>query len=493
MKFFVNDENPIEHVCRVLVLGCFEDNEHDPFFTLLDEQLGGYMSALYKRKEFTGSLNKVKMVQTLGRIAPESILLMGLGKKKELTVEKVRQASGTAVQSLRQPGIKSFSALVPGNVENAKAAAEGFALGGYSFNCYKTKQDELNGIEQVTILSGNQFERSAAEKAIEETTAVCDAVCFARDLVTQPGNVATPSYLAEKALEVSGKYNLTCTVWEREEMERHSMEALLAVARGSHQPPRFISLEYHSGEAKERPIVLVGKGITFDSGGLSLKPREGMEKMKTDMAGAAAVMGTLMAVAALKLPLHVVGLIPAAENLPGGSACKPGDIIRSMSGQTIEIVNTDAEGRLILCDTLHYAQSFRPAALIDLATLTGACVVALGGFATGLLGNDERLKNSLKKAGEATGERVWELPLWDEYGELMKSDIADLKNSGGPSAGTISAAWFLKSFIGNTRWAHLDIAGTAWEEKGRHYLPKGATGTGVRLLVEYLKDSLKKK
>jgi leucyl aminopeptidase len=238
--------------------------------------------------------------------------------------------------------------------------------------------------------------------------------------------------------------------------------------------------------------VLVGKGITFDSGGISLKPREGMEKMKSDMAGAAVVMGTLMAVASVKLPVNVVGLIPTAENLPGGGACRPGDVVKSMSGQTIEIVNTDAEGRLILCDALHHARSYKPSAIIDIATLTGACVVALGGFATGLMGNDGQLITSLKEAGEATGERVWELPLWEEYGEFMKSDIADMKNSGGSSAGTISAAWFLKSFVGDAKWAHLDIAGTAWEEKGRHYLPKGATGTGVRLLVEYLRNTLTK-
>jgi leucyl aminopeptidase len=231
----------------------------------------------------------------------------------------------------------------------------------------------------------------------------------------------------------------------------------------------------------------VGKGITFDSGGISLKPREGMEKMKNDMAGGAAVLGTVVAAARLGLPVNLVGLIPAAENLPGGRAYKPGDLVRSMAGKTIEITNTDAEGRLILCDALAFAQKYAPATLIDIATLTGACVVALGSFATGLMANDEGLARALKRAGEASGERLWELPVWDEYGELMKSDIADLKNAAGPTAGTITAAWFLKQFAGKTKWAHLDIAGTAWEEKGRPYLPRGATGVGVRLLVEYLR------
>jgi leucyl aminopeptidase len=276
---------------------------------------------------------------------------------------------------------------------------------------------------------------------------------------------------------------------ERDEMERNGMEALLAVAKGSCQPPRFIILEYHGGATAERPTVLVGKGITFDSGGISLKPREGMEKMKNDMAGGAAVLGTVTAAARLGLPVNLVGLIPCAENLPGGRAYKPGDLVRSMAGKTIEIVNTDAEGRLVLCDALHYAQKYRPAALIDLATLTGACVVALGTFSSGVMGNDVRLVKALQQAGEASGERLWELPLWDEYGELMKSDVADLKNAGGATAGTISAGWFLKQFAGKAKWAHLDIAGTAWEEKGRPYLPKGATGIGVRLLIEFLRKS----
>jgi leucyl aminopeptidase len=246
-------------------------------------------------------------------------------------------------------------------------------------------------------------------------------------------------------------------------------------------------MEYSGAESGKKPVVIVGKGITFDSGGISLKPREGMERMKDDMAGAAAVIGTMQAAAALKLPVSLVGLIPAAENMPDGRSYKPGDVVVTMSGKTVEINNTDAEGRMVLCDALHYAQRYKPKALIDLATLTGACLVALGTQASGIMGNDQGLLAALKRAGESTGERVWELPLWDEYGEAMKSDIADMKNSGGPHAGTVTAAWFLKQFVGTSKWVHLDIAGTAWEEKGKHYMPKGATGVGVRLLVEYLR------
>ncbi len=488
MKILMSGGNPLEHACQVLVAACFENSDQEKYFALLDEPLNGYLTALYKRKEFNGAEGKVKMVDTLGRIAPERVLLTGLGKREGLTPERLRRACGTAAQALRLPGVRSIGVLLPDGLEYVRAAVEGFCLGGYSFETYKTKREENSVIDELVILRDEKESPGYAAKMIEETKTVCDAVCFARDLVSQPGNVATPTYLAEKAAEIAGSHNLSYRIWEKDEIERKSMEALLAVAKGSHQPPKFIMLEYRGGAEGAAPIVLVGKGITFDSGGISLKPREGMEKMKNDMAGAAAVIGTLMAAAGLKLPVNVVGLIPAAENLPGGGAFKPGDIIKSMSGQTIEINNTDAEGRLVLCDALHYARTYDPSAIIDIATLTGACVVALGGFATGLLGNDDSLKSELLRAGEATGDRVWGLPLWDEYGEAMKSDIADMKNSGGPNGGAISAAWFLKNFVGESKWAHLDIAGPAWEEKGRHYLPKGATGAGVRLLVEFLRN-----
>jgi leucyl aminopeptidase len=271
-------------------------------------------------------------------------------------------------------------------------------------------------------------------------------------------------------------------------MKKIGMRALLGVARGSDEPAKFIVLEYRGGMKKESPIVLVGKGLTFDSGGISIKPSENMGEMKSDMAGGAAVMGAVMAVADLELPLNVVGLVPATENLPGGSALKPGDIIQSLSGQTIEVVNTDAEGRLILADALTYAQRFKPAAVIDLATLTGACKIALGDHVIGMLGNDSALKERIRAAGELTGERVWELPLWEDYHELIKSDVADFKNTGGRAGGAITAAVFLSKFAGDAPWVHLDIAGPAWLAKDRPYAPKGATGVGVRLLVQCLRD-----
>jgi leucyl aminopeptidase len=311
---------------------------------------------------------------------------------------------------------------------------------------------------------------------------------LARDLVSQPGNVVTPAFLADTAQELAVSNNLKCRVYELEELKELGMNALVAVGKGSVETPRLIVLEYRGAGEKDRPVVLVGKGITFDSGGISIKPGAGMEEMKTDMAGSAAVLGAMTAAAGLKLPLNLVGVIPTAENMPDGKAYKPGDVVTSLSGTTIEITNTDAEGRLILCDALHFAQKYRPTAMIDLATLTGACVVALGHEASGLMGNDPRLVNALIKADERCGEQVWELPLWDGYGEAMKSDIADLKNAGSREGGSITAGWFLKQFVGKTHWAHLDIAGTAWGDKSRPCAPKGATGVGVRLLIEYLRN-----
>lgn len=488
MKFQVTTREPLQHPCPVLVLGCFEEKPDEQCLAGLDKLLDGAITRLFQGREFTGTLNSAKVIHTFGRIAAERVLLVGLGKEGDFFPDRMRQAAGTAAKVLRSSSQHSAAFYLLNRTDLLQHAAEGYALGDYTFEQYKSEPEKLDRVETVTFILPDVVNVKEAEKMLAEVKRVCEAVRFTRDLVSQPGNVATPAYLAEKASEMAARFGVNCQAWDRDEIERRGMHALLAVARGSRQPPRFITLDYRGAGEKSKPVVLVGKGITFDSGGISLKPREGMERMKDDMAGAATVMGIVMAAASLKLPLNIIGLIPAAENLPGGNASKPGDVIRSMSGKTVEIINTDAEGRLVLCDALHHALSYRPLAVIDLATLTGACVVALGNLATGMLGTDEGLKRALGKAGEATGEKVWELPLWEEYGEVMKSDIADLKNSGGPAAGTITAAWFLKNFTGSAKWVHLDIAGTAWEEKGRHYLPKGATGIGVRLLVHYLRS-----
>jgi leucyl aminopeptidase len=312
---------------------------------------------------------------------------------------------------------------------------------------------------------------------------------LARDLANAPGNELTPTVMGETARQIGREFGMQVTVLGPSELREQGFGGILAVAQGSQQEPRFIIIEYGAEYANGPTICLVGKGITFDSGGISIKPAAGMEDMKMDMGGAAAVLGALQAVGELKLPLHVVGLISSAENMPSASAFKPGDIVKTLSGKTIEVVNTDAEGRVVLSDALHYAGRFKPAAVIDLATLTGAIMVALGPHATGMMSNDDDLSARLERAGQASGERVWRLPLWDPYKDMVKSDIADVKNSAGRPGGAITAAAFLSAFVDGYPWAHLDIAGTAWvDRQTKAYTPKGATGVGVRLLVQALRD-----
>ena len=491
MKIDLSSVTPQEYPTAALVIGCCED-ARDELFTMFDAALDGCLERLAANREFSGKVNTKRLIDTLGRLPAERLLLVGLGKKAEVDDERLRQGAGNAVQALRAARVASFASALHLAVANDNAlevVCEGTLLGSYSFDQYKTKnKDERFSFEAMTLLLAGGTDVGDAGARVEAIEAVGLGVGLARDLVSHPGNVVTPGYLAERGRELAARRLLTCRVLEMDDLEQLGMNALVAVGKGSVEPPRLIVLEYHGAGDDAAPVILVGKGITFDSGGISIKPGAGMEEMKTDMAGAAAVLGTLEAASALKLPVNLVGIIPTAENMPGGRAFKPGDVITSMSGTTIEITNTDAEGRLILCDALNFAlTSYKPEVMIDLATLTGACVVALGHEASGLMGNDRGLIEDLKRAGERCGERVWELPLWDEYGEAMKSDIADLKNAGSRHGGTIAAAWFLKQFVGATRWAHLDIAGTAWSDKARPCVPKGASGVGVRLLIEFLR------
>ncbi|MBU6428704.1 MAG: leucyl aminopeptidase, partial [Cyanobacteria bacterium REEB65] len=402
-------------------------------------------------------------------------------------------AAARAAQIVRDNKLKTFGASMLDHAAKAfgvpaqgQAIAEGILLGLYSYDAYKTERDDKNKseLEAVTFFApDNAVLDLKAGIATGEKLAA--AVKLARDLVAAPAKDLTPAILADRAKKMASQHGIHCQILDEKAIQKHKMGALLGVAKGSLavQPPRFIVLEYLPIRGA-KPLVFVGKGITFDSGGISIKPAEGMEKMKYDMAGGAAVIGALQAIASLRLPVNVVGLIPATENMPGGDAIHPGDILTTMSGKTIEVINTDAEGRLILSDALTYAERYKPEAVVDLATLTGACVIALGHQAIGLLGNDQALMDKLKESGERTWERVWQLPLWEEYNDQIKSDLADMKNSGGRAAGTITAAAMLAKFTSEYRWAHLDIAGTAWEEKGRPYAPKGATGIGVRLLCE---------
>jgi len=343
-------------------------------------------------------------------------------------------------------------------------------------------------VEELTLVEFDESKLPEVQEGARVGQIVAEAVCLARDLSNRPANLATPTHLAETAQRLAQDLGLRCQVLERADMEALGMGALVGVARGAEEPPKFIILEYGADRPNLPTIVLAGKGITFDAGGISLKPADKMEEMKHDMSGAAAVLATLQAVARLALPLHVVGLVPATENLPSGRAFKPGDVLKALSGTTIEVISTDAEGRLVLADALAYARRFNPAAVIDVATLTGACVVALGHVASGLMGTSETLMARIKAAAQHTGEKVWELPLWEEYAELIKSDVADVKNVGGRPGGAIIGGMFLKRFAEGYPWAHLDIAGTAYTDKVGPYTAKGATGVGVRLLVRLLQD-----
>ncbi len=412
------------------------------------------------------------------------ILLLGTGDARLADPSAIRGLAGRAVRLCRAKRLSSLALLLEDASCPAamfQAAAEGLLLGDYSFDALKRSEaDETEGPDAAVVWT-TQPVVGAAEAAAMGCT-VADAQNFARSLVAQPGNVAVPSRLAEEAEALSGG-NVRFQAWNEEKLRQEGFGALLAVSKGSREPPRFIILE-HPGEGGP-PLVLVGKGITFDSGGISLKPAKGMEEMKYDMAGGAAVLGAVRALSKIGVPQRVVALVPAAENLPSGRAMKPGDVIRGLSGRSIEVVNTDAEGRLILSDALAYANRLSPAAIVDIATLTGGCVVALGKHASGLMSNDDDLAGRLIAAGERSGERAWRLPLWPEYRSQIDSDIADIKNSGGREASPITAGAFLQEFVDEVPWAHLDIAGTAWAEKDIGWQPKGATGFGVRLLVEW--------
>jgi len=353
----------------------------------------------------------------------------------------------------------------------------------YKFDQFKSKKEEIRRpLRKLTISVERRNELAPAEEGLLQGQAIAEGVALTKTLGNLPPNVCHPTYLAEQAKEMAGTFKLNCEILEREDMEKLGMHSLLAVARGSHQPPKLIVLSYKGTKASEKPVVLVGKGVTFDTGGISLKPGAEMDEMKYDMCGAASVLGTMQAVARMALPINLTVIVPATENMPGGNATRPGDIVTSMSGQTIEILNTDAEGRLILCDALTYAERFDPDTLIDVATLTGACVVALGSVATGLFANKDSLARDLQDAGDESNDRAWHMPLWDDYQELLKSPFADMANIGGRWGGAISAACFLSRFTKKFDWAHLDIAGTAWKSGA----DKGATGRPVPLLTHYL-------
>jgi len=481
----VSSAQPAGHATPLLGVAVFAA-PMPPSLAPLDAQTSGAIGRLYASGDFTGKKDEQALLHVAGS-APR-ILMVGLGKAEESGRTMLRRAAAAAAKRARATGVPSLGFfLTPearGQVtarEQGQVIAEGLAYGQWQYTELKLPpEDKKPVLEQAEILAPADTAEVRAGHDIG--AAIGAGQSLTRQLQVLPGNTCTPSYLAAQAGELVRRHGLKGTVLDLAAIRAEKMGALLAVAQGSAEEPKFIVLEYEG--AAGAPVVLVGKGITFDTGGISIKPSDKMEDMKYDMSGAAAVLGTFEMLGRLKPKVRVVGLIPTTENMPSGNAVKPGDVIRSHSGKTIEIINTDAEGRLILCDALSFARRYNPACVVDAATLTGAVVVALGHAASGVMGTDEALIDEIRRAGDRAGERVWPLPLWDEYRDLIKSEIADVKNSGGRPAGSISAAWFLREFVSGYAWAHIDIAGTAYSEREDPTRVKGPTGVCMRLFAE---------
>lgn len=483
-----------KYPCELLLIFLFEGKEFlEGVIKKIDEALAGNISKLIAQGDFKGELFQNRVFYTHDQLPAKRILLSGLGKKEEFDLERWRGASSKAAQFIREFGLKGFVFKVErfgdyNLAELSEAFITGVILGLYEFREFKTTEKEkIKEIKEITILVETDEELTVIKEAIETGKIISEGVCMARDMVNAPSNKVTPTYLAERAKKIAKDHMMEVQIFELNEAEAMGMGAFSAVAKGSQEPAKFIVLEYNKDKGYDT-VALIGKGITFDSGGISIKPSEKMERMKDDMSGAAAVLAAMKISSQLKIPLHLVGIIPATENLPSGKAYKPGDILKTLSGQTVEVISTDAEGRLILSDALSFSLRYKPKAIIDLATLTGACIIALGDYVAGLFGNDEQLVKKVEEASQKTGEKVWRLPLWDEYFEYIKSDVADFKNVGTRAAGAIIGAIFLSKFVNKTPWVHLDIAGPASIEKDRPYIPKGGTGIGVRLIIQLLRD-----
>ncbi len=489
MKFSTKTGAPQSLSTDALILGVFEQGAQPAVTAAIDQAAQGLIGRLLKQGDFTGKAGSTLVVRHPEGLKAARLVLVGLGNANELTHKGWAQANRAGIQAVLSTNaadaVNSLAGIPLNDLPAVAAVRQSVVLAGectYRFDAFKTTPKATPvKLKSVTLLLAEKANKATLD-AVAQGAAIVDGMNLTRDLGNLPGNICTPTYLANEAKKLAKTFGLKCLILEKAAMEKLGMHSLLAVAKGSHQPPKFIVLEYNGGKKTEKPVVLVGKGITFDTGGISLKPAAEMDEMKYDMCGAASVLGTLRAVAGMKLPINLVVIVPTTENMPGGSATRPGDIVSSMSGQTIEILNTDAEGRLILCDALTYAERFKPAAVVDVATLTGACVVALGQVATGLLGNNDPLIDELRNAGTATMDRAWQLPLWDDYQDLLKSPFADMANIGGRWGGTITAACFLSRFTKSYSWAHLDIAGTAWVQ-GKD---KGATGRPVPLLTRFL-------
>ncbi len=490
MEFSIKSGSPEKQRSACIVVGVFEPRKLTGPAELIDTASKGYLADIVRRGDMEGKAGRTLLLHNVPGLLGDRVLLVGLGREKDFREREYRESIRTAVKTLDETGAFDGSIYltevpvrkrdVAWRVRQAVIAAIDTV---YRFDVMKSKKDEVRRpVRKLTLMVERRNELAPAEEALREGEAIGQAVALAKDLGNLPGNVCTPTYLANRAREMAQAVGLKCEILERSDCEALKMGSFVSVANGSRQPPKFIILEHRGGKEGDKPLVLIGKGITFDTGGISLKAGEGMDEMKFDMCGAASVIGAMQAAATLKLPLNLVALVPTTENMPGGAATKPGDIVTSMSGQTIEVLNTDAEGRLILCDALTYAERYDPACVVDVATLTGACVVALGHVATGLYSNNDSLARELLAAGDDAHDRAWHMPLWDDYQEQLKSNFADMANIGGRPAGSVTAACFLSRFAKKFEWAHLDIAGTAWKSGAA----KGSTGRPVSMLTHFL-------
>lgn len=492
MELVVKSVSPETLKTATLVVAVGEGRALSDAASNVDTLSGGAISAVLKRGDLAGKVGQSLLLHSLPNLKAERVLLVGTGKEAELTDRQFRKIIGGVLSTLKGLGgtdaTFALDHLVIKNRDTYgknRLLVETLADGEYVFDRFKSQKADPRALKKVTLLT-DKVNVADVERAASHAQAIAKGMAFTRDLGNMPPNLCHPTYLGEEAKALGKAFKgLKVDVLDEKKIADLGMGSFLAVAQGSAQPPRLIVMNYAGGKKADKPFVLVGKGITFDTGGISIKPAAGMDEMKFDMCGAASVFGTLRAVLELQLPINLVCILACAENMPSGTSTRPGDIVKTMSGQTVEILNTDAEGRLVLCDALTYAERFKPQAVIDIATLTGACVVALGGHTSGLLGNNDGLINQLLDAGKRADDRAWQLPLFDEYQEQLDSPFADIANIGGPKGGTITAACFLSRFTKAYEWAHLDIAGTAWLSGGKD---KGATGRPVPLLTQYLLD-----
>ncbi|MCI0560115.1 MAG: leucyl aminopeptidase [Nitrososphaera sp.] len=486
----------------LLVIGVFEGEQDFPQSKELDASVFASIKETLDKKEFRGTFGSSILVYTLGKGPMKKIMLLGLGKRDKFTDESARISAGKAAQKAKELGLKEFSILQFSNLDEGliEAMTEGAALALYSFDRYKapeSSKDPQTKVEEVSILINSDSPKF--QSVAERTSLVVEAVNFCRDIANLPPNDCPPSQLASFAISIAQDYGMKARVIDRYELENMGMEGIVAVGKGSNNPPKLIILEYSGAPADsdqpQKPYLLVGKAVTFDTGGISIKPGEKMDEMKFDKCGGCTVLAIMRAAASMKLAVNIVGIVPSVENMPSATSYRPGDIIKMYNGKTVEVLNTDAEGRMILADALAYGiATFSPKAVVDLATLTGAAIIALGANVAAVVGTNKQLTDRLRKVAEKTGEKIWELPLYDEYHEQIKSTYADMKNIGGRPAGAITAAAFLSNFVDGAPWVHIDIAGTAWTQDGtyeRSYNPKGATGFGVRTLVRLLMEDEK--